>query len=136
MALAVQPQYSSLSAAAVVTAFIAVTDAVTTPAAAASIPAAAVAAGGLVEPPVVPRFIEALAAAGASAVRVPAYLTTLGLPGSQCCIAEFKLLKDGHIDAIAFSSTAEVSVCRTQVLTWCDPICLCHITKHNVCVPL
>lgn len=65
-------------------------------------------AGGLVEPPVVPRFIEALQAAGATAVRVPAYLTTLGLPGPECCTAEAQLLQQGHVDAIAFSSTAEV----------------------------
>lgn len=60
------------------------------------------------EPPVVPRFIQALEAAGAAATRVPAYLTTLGLPGPECCTAEAQLLQQGHIHAIAFSSTAEV----------------------------
>lgn len=64
--------------------------------------------GGLVEPPVVPRFIAALEAAGAAATRVPAYLTTLGLPGPQYCSVEAQLLQQGHIDAVAFSSTAEV----------------------------
>lgn len=65
-------------------------------------------AGGLVEPPVVPRFLEALQAAGAAAVRVPAYLTALGLPGPECCGPEAQLLHNGLIDAVAFSSTAEV----------------------------
>jgi uroporphyrinogen-III synthase len=65
-------------------------------------------AGGLVEPPVVPRFIGALTAAGAAAVRVPAYLTTPGLDGPERCTAEAGLLHAGHIHAIAFSSTAEV----------------------------
>lgn len=63
------------------------------------------------EPPVVPRFIQALEAAGAAATRVPAYLTTLGLPGPECCAAEVQLLEQGHIHAIAFSSTAEVRPC-------------------------
>jgi hypothetical protein len=74
-------------------------------------------AGGLTEPSVVPRFIEALEAAGAAAVRVPAYLTTLGLPGLECCAAEAQLLQQGRIDAIAFSSTAEV---RLQQHLTCD----------------
>lgn len=68
-------------------------------------------AGGLVEPPVVPRFLEALTAAGADAVRVPAYLTALGLPGPESCQPEAQLLQQGSIDAIAFSSTAEVRAC-------------------------
>jgi uroporphyrinogen-III synthase len=54
--------------------------------------------------------MEALAAAGAAAVRVPAYLTKLGLPGPECCAAEAQLLQQGHVDAIAFSSTAEVRI--------------------------
>lgn len=65
-------------------------------------------AGGLVEPPIVPRFMDALAAAGGDAVRVPAYLTSLGLPGPECCAKEAALLQQGYFDAIAFSSTAEV----------------------------
>ncbi|WIA22644.1 hypothetical protein OEZ86_009619 [Tetradesmus obliquus] len=64
-------------------------------------------AGGLVEPPIVPRFMDALAAAGADALRVPAYLTSLGLPGPECCAKEAALLQQGYFDAIAFSSTAE-----------------------------
>ncbi|KAF6261973.1 Uroporphyrinogen-III synthase HemD-domain-containing protein [Scenedesmus sp. NREL 46B-D3] len=64
-------------------------------------------AGGLVEPPVVPRFMDALTAAGAAAVRVPAYLTSVGLPSPECCAQEAALLQAGHFDAIAFSSTAE-----------------------------
>lgn len=64
------------------------------------------------EPPVVPSFIEALQAAEADAVRVPAYLTSLGLPGPDCCTVEAQLLQQGCFDAIAFSSTAEVGPIR------------------------
>jgi hypothetical protein len=70
-----------------------------------------------VEPAVVPRFIDAMTAAGAAAVRVPAYLTTPGLAGPGCCTAEAGLLQAGHIDAIAFSSTAEVGNTAAQRLT-------------------
>lgn len=64
--------------------------------------------GGLVEPPVVPRFLDALRAAGAQPVRVPAYLTSPGLPGPQWCAREAALLQEGHYDAVAFTSSAEV----------------------------
>lgn len=64
--------------------------------------------GGLVEPPIVPRFMNALVAAGAEAARVPAYVTTLGLSGPQACQLEADLLNQGYFDAITFSSTAEV----------------------------
>eukprot|EP00775_Hariotina_reticulata_P009061 gene9061-9231_t len=63
--------------------------------------------GGLIEPPVVPRFLAALERAGALPSRVPAYTTTVGLPSADCCSMEAQLLQDGHFDAIAFSSTAE-----------------------------
>ncbi|KAF8063700.1 hemD [Scenedesmus sp. PABB004] len=63
--------------------------------------------GGLVEPPVVPRFLAALADAGAHATRVPAYVTCPALPGPAACAAEAALLREGHVAAIAFSSTAE-----------------------------
>ncbi|KAL0033567.1 hypothetical protein WJX79_003970 [Trebouxia sp. C0005] len=61
---------------------------------------------GLVEPPVVPRFLEALQAAGAEAVRLDVYQTA---PGSNqaACAVERQLLRSGGIHAIAFSSTAE-----------------------------
>lgn len=62
-------------------------------------------AGGLVEPPVVQRFVAGLEAAGAAAVRVPAYLTTSC--SAHCCTHDAMLLQQGGIDAIAFSSTAE-----------------------------
>jgi hypothetical protein len=52
--------------------------------------------------------MDALAAAGAAAVRVPAYLTSVGLPSPECSAKEAALLQQGHFDAIAFSSTAEV----------------------------
>ncbi|KAI8476767.1 MAG: tetrapyrrole biosynthesis, uroporphyrinogen III synthase [Monoraphidium minutum] len=72
--------------------------------------------GGLQEPPVVPRFMAALEAAGAAPTRVPAYLTTPGLPGQAglaACAAERALLREGGIHAIVFSSTAEAQgLCR------------------------
>ena len=55
----------------------------------------------------VPRFLQALADAGATAHRVPAYMTMLGAPPGSCD-AEKLLLQAGHIHAIAMSSTAEV----------------------------
>lgn len=65
--------------------------------------------GGLHEPPVVPRFIAGLQQLGATAHRVPAYQTTLGLSGPEAARTEWQLLQSGYYDAIAFSSTAEVS---------------------------
>ncbi|KAG2491891.1 hypothetical protein HYH03_009843 [Edaphochlamys debaryana] len=62
--------------------------------------------GGLVEPPVVPRFLKALTDAGAFPERLPAYLTTLGC-GPGACGAEREALQRGQVAAIAFSSTAE-----------------------------
>ncbi|KXZ55554.1 hypothetical protein GPECTOR_2g1103 [Gonium pectorale] len=62
--------------------------------------------GGLVEPPVVPRFLQALHDAGSEAVRLPAYLTTLGCRPEDCEAERWALL-EGHVHAIAFSSTAE-----------------------------
>jgi len=63
--------------------------------------------GPLVEPRVVPRFLAALEEAGAKAERVEAYETCLGSDASSCDM-EMKALQDGFINAIAFSSTAEV----------------------------
>eukprot|EP00983_Pelagomonas_calceolata_P072157 1151581-Pelagomonas_calceolata.AAC.10 len=62
--------------------------------------------GPLVEPKVVPRFLAALSEAGAHAERVEAYETSAGCNSSACAL-EMDALKAGHIDAIAFSSTAE-----------------------------
>lgn len=64
-----------------------------------------------------PRFISALERAGALPTRVPAYLTTPGLPGQaglDACAAERELLFGGHIAAIVFSSTAEVRRARAR----------------------
>jgi uroporphyrinogen-III synthase len=61
-----------------------------------------------VEPPVVPKFLAGLEAAGATPQRVEAYLTAPGLPGPAWCGAEAALLAEGLVDAIAFSSQAEV----------------------------
>jgi hypothetical protein len=64
-----------------------------------------------------------LARIGADAARVPAYLTTPGLPGDRgldACAAERGMLEAGDIDAIVFSSTAEararawLALCRDQ----------------------
>uniref|UniRef100_A0A6S8HNF3 Tetrapyrrole biosynthesis uroporphyrinogen III synthase domain-containing protein n=1 Tax=Dunaliella tertiolecta TaxID=3047 RepID=A0A6S8HNF3_DUNTE len=63
-------------------------------------------ASPLVEPKVVPRFLAALSEAGAHAERVEAYETSAGCNSSACAL-EMDALKAGHIDAIAFSSTAE-----------------------------
>ncbi|GMH40178.1 hypothetical protein BSKO_08082 [Bryopsis sp. KO-2023] len=62
--------------------------------------------GGLVEPPIVPRFLAALEASGAEPHRIDAYVTQIGSTPEQC-IAEKELLSSGDIDAIIFSSTAE-----------------------------
>lgn len=58
----------------------------------------------------VPRFLAALQAAGASHVRVPAYSTTPGC-GPAECDAEAGMLRRGELHAIAFSSPAEVGRC-------------------------
>jgi hypothetical protein len=65
----------------------------------------------LKEPPVVPRFIDALVAAGSQPTRVPAYITGLGCR-EEDAKAEKALLEAGAVHAIAFSSTAEVGECR------------------------
>jgi uroporphyrinogen-III synthase len=66
-------------------------------------------AGGLIEPAVVPRFLQALQDAGASPVRVDAYLTQQGTApeGAQ---HELDLIRAGAVDAIVFTSTAEAQV--------------------------
>ncbi|GFR48780.1 hypothetical protein Agub_g10728 [Astrephomene gubernaculifera] len=63
-------------------------------------------AGGLVEPPVVPRFLQALQDAGATPLRLSAYLTSPACSPQQC-ITELGALRAGQVAAIAFSSTAE-----------------------------
>ncbi|GLI68077.1 hypothetical protein VaNZ11_012408, partial [Volvox africanus] len=62
--------------------------------------------GGLVEPPVVPRFLQALQDAGAESLRLPAYLTTLGCSPEEVSL-ERRALQEGLVAAVAFSSTAE-----------------------------
>lgn len=75
---------------------------------------------GLVEPPVVPKFLEALQAAGAEAVRLDVYQTS---PGSDqaACVVERQLLRSGGIHAIAFSSTAEAQG-LTQIMGGAEAI--------------
>ena len=72
--------------------------------------------GGLVEPPVVPRFLAGLSAAGAQPTRVESYQTTAALAGPHECEAERQLLEEGHVDAIAFSSQAEVRGPQSKVV--------------------
>ncbi|CAG9466575.1 unnamed protein product [Pedinophyceae sp. YPF-701] len=62
-------------------------------------------AGGLREPPVVPRFMAALEAAGVHAHRVPAYETVLADAGD--CAVELRMLEEGDVAAVVFTSTAE-----------------------------
>lgn len=54
---------------------------------------------------------------GMKTYRLNAYQTTLG-SSPQACSAECQLLLDGHIHAVAFSSTAEVkfACCNTCVV--------------------
>lgn len=60
----------------------------------------------LSEPPIVPRFLAALAAAGAVPTRLDAYVTTFGCGAGEGRV-ECGLLANGSIDAVVFSSTAE-----------------------------
>lgn len=62
--------------------------------------------GGLTEPPIVPRFLEALREGGLVAERVGAYSTLPGTPPGAASMEAAALIA-GDIDAIAFSSTAE-----------------------------
>eukprot|EP00892_Ulva_mutabilis_P012592 jgi/Ulvmu1/9705/UM055_0043.1 len=62
--------------------------------------------GGLVEPPVVPRFLAALEEGGASATRVPAYMTRAGVTADDIA-PEAALMSGGCVDAVVFTSTAE-----------------------------
>lgn len=60
----------------------------------------------LVEPSVVPRFLEGLSALGAVVTRVPAYETAPGTPTAGA-VAELDLIASGLVDAVIFTSTAE-----------------------------
>jgi uroporphyrinogen-III synthase len=98
----------------------------------------------LKEPPVVPRFIDALVAAGAQPTRVPAYVTGLGCR-EEDARAERGLLEDGAVHAIAFSSTAEVGgsgecswrmLCRSKDMSHAtsSPVQVPrHIIHHDIC---
>lgn len=63
-------------------------------------------AGGLVEPPVVPRFLDALEEGGAAARRVDAYVTRAGVTADDIA-PEAALMSGGCVDAVIFTSTAE-----------------------------
>ncbi len=80
-------------------------------------------AGGLTEPPVVPRFLASLESVGARPVRLSAYETSLGSTPEECQ-AEALMLDQGHVAAIAFSSTAEVGCLATMT----------HMSKQCVCL--
>lgn len=62
--------------------------------------------GGLTEPPVVPKFLAGLEAAGAKAVRVDAYVTRAGAAPGDFAV-ETSLLKGGEMDVVVLSSTVE-----------------------------
>jgi uroporphyrinogen-III synthase len=62
---------------------------------------------GVPEPDVVPNFLASLQQLGMVVHRIPTYLTRA--VDKALYTVELALLKQGHIDAIAFSSTAEVS---------------------------
>eukprot|EP00798_Chlamydomonas_sp_ICE-L_P006553 gene6553-3205_t len=85
--------------------------------------------GGLTEPDVVPKFMQALADAGAIGQRVPAYATTMGTQ-PEACLAETQMLSSGQIDAIAFSSTAEAQG-LVHVMGGLEAL-TSHITRNNV----
>ncbi|KAL6223770.1 hypothetical protein ACLB2K_002628 [Fragaria x ananassa] len=61
---------------------------------------------GLTEPPVVPDFLRELGESGWSPVRVNAYETSWA--GSECAAQVVERIKAGNLDAIVFTSTAEV----------------------------
>lgn len=62
---------------------------------------------GVAEPDVIPNFVAGLEAIGMRATRVPAYRTRL-LDRARYAV-ELDLLRRGAIDAVAFSSAAEVA---------------------------
>ncbi|MBW4615235.1 MAG: uroporphyrinogen-III synthase [Desmonostoc vinosum HA7617-LM4] len=61
---------------------------------------------GIVEPNVIPNLISELQKLGPQAIRVPAYLTKI--LDKSIYEVELNLIRQGMIDVIAFSSTAEV----------------------------
>lgn len=62
---------------------------------------------GLPEPNVVPEFIAGLENLGLTVTRVPAYATRR--LEADCYLHELAWIRQGRVDAIAFSSTAEIS---------------------------
>ncbi|PRQ46195.1 putative tetrapyrrole biosynthesis, uroporphyrinogen III synthase [Rosa chinensis] len=61
---------------------------------------------GLTEPPVVPDFLRELGKSGWAPVRVNAYETRWA--GPECAAQVVERIKEGALDAIVFTSTAEV----------------------------
>jgi len=70
--------------------------------------------GGLKEPVIVPRFLRMLRKGGADVTPLDAYITQMGYEPKDC-IAERRLLQEGFIDAIVFTSSAEVIFCLNYV---------------------
>lgn len=89
---------------------------------------------GIPEPDVVPNFVAGLARLGMAVTRVPAYKT-------QCLDqtlydVEFNLLRQGKIDTIAFSSTAEIEAFLKMTNlkldgTFCQVACFGPYTAAN-----
>ncbi|NTW00942.1 MAG: uroporphyrinogen-III synthase [Oscillochloris sp.] len=62
---------------------------------------------GMPEPDVIPNFVAGLQQLGMRVTRVPAYRTRL--LDRSCYVPELALVRQGAVDAIAFSSAAEVA---------------------------
>lgn len=89
---------------------------------------------GIREPNIVPKFLAALENLGANVTRVPAYATRRLLPNLY--EIELNLVRQGALDAIAFSSTAEIeSFLRTidspQDYAGCAIACFGPYTAAN-----
>lgn len=70
--------------------------------------------GGLKEPVIVPRFLRMLREGGADVTPLDVYITQMGCKPKDC-IVERQLLQEGFIDAIVFTSSAEVNFCLNYV---------------------
>jgi len=68
---------------------------------------------GVLEPNVMPNFVADLSQLGLTIIQVPAYLTR-GLEADPYTV-ELSLIRQGVVDAIAFSSTAEISALLQMV---------------------
>ena len=89
---------------------------------------------GIREPNIVPDFMAALENLGMSVTRVPAYATRRSLPNGY--EIELNLVRQGQIDAIAFSSSAEIesflgTIDSPQDVAGCAIACFGPYTAAN-----